>query len=342
MLIHDQLAFHNVAELVPAAGGGLHLARFPRTAWSPIESEIGDLAVRSSNGCEIRFVTDARRIRLYLRPLHGHADLVHLRGSQIYCCERLDPGRLTCLQLELPQLEPNRTEASRALGGFAPEVYRLYSCAMPVAYHGIEVMGGDLRPPTTDELPRRRWLAYGSSITQGGSSYFNYVNAAAQMLEAQVLNLGMSGSCRIEPQIADFIASSEDWDFASFEIGINMVTPGSDNVRFAEKANHLLDTVTARHPGKPVFLITIFDFGVLHEKETSDGQRDVLEKNDILRAAAARHPGTVTLVDGQAMVPDFRGFQVDLLHPEPFAATRMGLALAAEIEPVLARFLPTD
>ena len=327
-LIHDNLGFHNVAELVPAPGGGLHMARFPKRAWSPIDSAVGDMTVRNSNGCEIRFVTSARRIRLYLRSMHGFADTVHLLGNQIVYCEgRIPEGRIHCFHIDLPQLEPNRTAAARAPGGFAPNVYRIYSCGMQLAYHGMDGMGGDVRPPAPDELPARRWLAYGSSITQGGATFHNYVNAAAQMLEAQVFNLGMGGSCFLEPQIADFIAGRDDWDFASFELGVNMIMSGP-NTRFAEKVNDLLDRVTSRHPGKPLFLITIFNNGVFHEKETSDWQRDALEKNAILRAAAARFPQQVTLVDGCVLVPDFRGFQTDLLHPEPFAATRMGLALA--------------
>ncbi|MEI6033776.1 MAG: GDSL-type esterase/lipase family protein [Verrucomicrobiae bacterium] len=336
MIAHDQLAFHNVAELAPAPGGGLHLARFPKRAWSPIDSSCGDMTVRSSNGCEIRFVTDAPRVRIYLRSLHGHADLVHLRGNHISCYERIEAGQLACLQLELPPMEPNRSIAARAAGGFAPQVYRIYSCAAPLAYHGADAMGGAVRPPAPEELPRRRWLAYGSSITQGGATYHNYVNAAAQMLEANVCNLGMGGSCFIEPQIADFIAGRDDWDFASFELGVNMVSPARDNARFAEKVNYLLERVTSRHPGKPIFLITIFDLGVFHEKEASDWQRDARDKNDILRAAAARFSKQVNLLDGQALVPDFRGFQTDLLHPEPFAAARIGLALAEAMEPALA------
>ena len=97
------------------------------------------------------------------------------------------------------------------------------------------------------------------------------------MLEAQVFNLGMGGSCFLEPQIADFIAGRDDWDFASFELGINMVMSGPNAV-FAGKVNYLLDRVTSRHPGKLLFLITIFNTGLFHEKETSDWQRDALEK----------------------------------------------------------------
>ena len=337
-LIHDNLAFHNVAELLPAPGGGLHLARFPQRDWSPIDSAVGDITVRSSNGSEIRFVTNAHRIRLYLRSMHGHADTVHLMGNQIVSREgRIPEGRIHCLHLDIPQLEPNRTDASRAPGGFSPKVYRIYSCAMQLAYHGMDVMGGAVRPPTPDELPKRRWLAYGSSITQGGGTFHNYVNAAAQMLEVQVCNLGMGGSCYIEPQIADFIAGRDDWDFASFELGINMAQNGGSNTRFAEKVNYLIDRVTSQRPGKPIFLITIFNTGCLHEKEPSGWQRDALEKNEILRAAAARFPRQVTLLDGCALAPDFRGFQTDLVHPEPFAATRMGLALAEAMDAVISK-----
>lgn len=332
---HENLAFHNVAELVPAPGGGLHLARFPRHAWSPLDSG-GDDIVRNSNGCEIRFVTNARLVRIYLRSLHGPAETFHLRGNHhVYCDGRLEEGKIHCVQIELPPLETNRTEASRAGGGFAPQVYRIYSCATPLAFHGVDAMGGALRPPTAAELPRQRWLAYGSSITQGGATYHNYVNAAAQMLDADPINLGMGGSCFIEKQMADFIATRNDWDFATFELGVNMVNPRRDNARFAEKVNYLLDTVTASQPGKPIFLITIFNNGIFHEKDCSDWQRDALEKNDILKAAATRFPGRVHLLDGRKLVPDFRGFQTDLLHPEPFAATRMGLALAEAIAPIL-------
>lgn len=333
MVTYDRLGFHNVAELAPAPGGGLHLARFPCSVWPSVESGHGP--VRHSNGCEIRFVSTARRVRLYLRSLHeGHVDTQHLRGSQLVRREsRVAEGGIRCVDIDLAPLEPNRTAACRAPGGFDPRVYRLYCSEMPLAYHGVDAAGGDLRPPTPDELPRRRWLAYGSSITQG-SSFENYVNAAATMLEADVCNLGMAGSCRIEKPIVDFIAARDDWDFATFELGINLRQVSGDNTGFALRTEYLLDQVTARHAGKPLFLITIFDNGIFHEAEPSGWQRDLREKNAILRDLAGRYP-QVTLIDGEKLIPDFRGFRVDLLHPEALAAYRMGLALADLIRPVI-------
>ena len=335
MLTHDNLAFHNVAELVPAFGGGLHLARFPSAVWPLAEAPMGSEAIRSSNGCEIRFVTDKPRARLYLRSLTGAADLVHYRGNHLHSYLTLEAGRIHCLELSMPRLEANRDPAMRALGGFASGVNRIHSVGATLAYHGFDPMGGNPRPPVESELPRRRWLAYGSSITQSNATAHGYVNGAAQMLQAQAANLGMGGSCFVEPAIARFISSRDDWDFATFELGVNLVSPARDNGRFAEKVNYLLDTVIARHPDKPIFVITIFGCGIYHEIESSDWQRDTLEKNEILRMAAARFPNHVTLLEGPDIVPDLRGFQVDLSHPEPFASARMALRLAEAMEPVL-------
>lgn len=334
MIIRDNLAFHNVAELVPAASGGLHLARFPSSVWPHAEAPTGSDIIRSSNGCEIRFITDRPHARLWLRPLVGDAELVHYYGNHLYCHQTLPAGQTTCINLARPSLNANCDPAIRALGGFAPDVYRVYSTGATLAYHGFDPMGGNVRPPTAAELPRRRWLAYGSSITQSSATSHSYVNGAAQMLQAQFYNLGMGGSCWIEPAIADYIAGRDDWDFASFELGINMLNPARNNVRYAEKVNYLLDTITARHPSKPLFVITIFDCGTFHENDISDWQRDAREKDDIVRAAAARHP-QITLIEGTHIVPDLRGFRFDLLHPEPFAYARMALRLADAIEPVL-------
>ena len=328
---HDSLNFHNVVDLPPALGGGLHLARFPSAIWPLAETSAGSGTIRSSNACEIQFVSDKPSLRIYLRSLEGTADLIHLRGNQIVCYETLESGKTHCLNLTLPTMNPNCDPATRALGGYAPQVYRIVSVGATLAYHGIDPMGGNVRPPFSEETPALRYLAYGSSITQSGASFHNYVNSAANMLEASVLNLGMGGSCWIEPAIADFIAARDDWDLASFELGINMLNPSRDNMRFAEKVDYLLNTVTRAHPEKPLFLLTILGTGTYHEIDRSDRGRDLLEKNDILRSAAAKYPDQVTLLEGTDIITDFRGFQVDLLHPEPFAYVRMGLNLAEAI-----------
>jgi len=332
---HDSLEFHNVAELAPAPGGGLHLARFPSSVWPKAEAPGGLTTIRTSNGCEIRFVLDKPRIRIWLRPAQGPANLVHLRGNQVVEYQTLPEGIIHCLEIDAPPLEPNRDPAVRKVGGFSPDVYRIYSQGGTLVYHGMDPMGGSPRPPAPEEKPSRRWLAYGSSITQSSGNMHGYVHDAQQLLEADACNLGMGGSCWVEPAIADFIAERDDWDFASFELGVNMRNPARQNDGFRDKVRYLLDTVTAAHPKKPVFLITMFDCGEFHEITPSDMQRDQLEKDEILREAAAEHPGQVTLIEGREVITDFLGFKADLLHPDAFAYARMAIRLAEKMDPVL-------
>jgi hypothetical protein len=334
-MYHDSLEFHNTVDLPPAPGGGLQIARFPSAIWDQAEAPMGARTIRLAVGSEIRFVTDQTKIRLYLRSLSGQASLVHLLGNQILHYETLPANGIQCLDIEIPPLKEEVEADALRCGGFAPQVYRVACLSATLAYHGMEAMGGNVRPPVPDELPRRRWLAYGSSITMAGGTFHNYVNACAQTLEVDAYNLGMGGSCWVEPAIADFIAGRKDWDYASFELGVNMRRAPRDNVRFAEKVDYLLDTVSTAHPDKPLFFVTQFRNAEHHVAADHEIRQDQLEKDGILRRAAARHPGQVTLIEGSDIAPDFRGFKTDLLHPEPYACVRMGLRLAEVMSPVV-------
>jgi hypothetical protein len=198
----------------------------------------------------------------------------------------------------------------------------------------MDAMGGEVRPPRADELPGKRWLAYGSSITQAAGTFHNYVNTAAQVLNVDALNLGMGGSCWLEPAVADFIASRQDWDIASFELGVNMRNL-RDNPDFKKRVSYLLETVTTAHPDKPIVLITHFRNAEHHEQSAGDTARDQQEKDDILREAAVRFPDQITLVEGTDIATDLRGFKLDLLHPEPIAYVRMGMNLAEQMRPLM-------
>lgn len=62
----------------------------------------------------------------------------------------------------------------------------------------LETYGFGHRPPLPDELPEKRWLAYGSSITNGafpGLHHNSYIYHAARIAGLDVLNHGISGSC---------------------------------------------------------------------------------------------------------------------------------------------------
>ena len=54
MIIHDNISFHNCAELVPSSRGGLALARLP-VAVIPALTRMGQQVAWTSDGIELRF-----------------------------------------------------------------------------------------------------------------------------------------------------------------------------------------------------------------------------------------------------------------------------------------------
>lgn len=71
-----------------------------------------------------------------------------------------------------------------------------------------------------------RYLAYGSSITHGSLGLVqpdSYVFRIAQLLGTDYINLGFAGKALMEPEMAEYIVSRKDWNFATVEMGINAV-----------------------------------------------------------------------------------------------------------------------
>jgi len=72
---------------------------------------------------------------------------------------------------------------------------------------GVE---GDVRPPKKSETPRKTLLTYGSSITHGSNSLAapnNWTSLVAHHLNTDLRNLGFAGSCCMEPEMIEYIAS---------------------------------------------------------------------------------------------------------------------------------------
>lgn len=340
------VTFHNVTELESATAGhsGVTLRRFPRAVrFDPALSLVArHFTAHSSNGCEIRFVAPHPIVRIHLASNGCPGRIFVLCGDYPYKTGfmTLETGRVTTLHLEHPGFD-NRESAIFSRNRFSNQVWRIYCLDIAVTLCGID--GGNLpvRPPTVAEQPARRWLAYGSSITQCGEDYQGYLNSAAELLGVDALNLGMGGSCFLEASVADFIAGRNDWDFATLELGINVL--GQMTVEeFESRARHLVRTIQQAHPTKPLFLITTFRNGLDHATKSDPvWVEPCLRHREILRQIVAETASpTLHLIDGLAVFPNFTGFQADLLHPGPLACCLAGERLASLLRPKLGALLP--
>ena len=338
----DAIAFHNVGELREVDGrDGLRLQRVPEAVRTELNEGTRNRMCHPA-GVELRFVPEGPvRVTLSTEP-RGNVEEGAVR---VFWGPFQETGAVavgeepTTIEVEFPDRLGEIDPATVEEFAFDPRVCRI---RLPgehrgghVFYHGVE---GERRPPRPEELPARRYLAYGTSITEGEApigEHLTYVNRAARRLDADPINLGSCGSAYCDAAMADHIAARDDWDVATLALSINMV--GTFSVEeFRERAANMVDEVAGANPGKPVACVTIYP-------NARDLCRDHDEEGDCeaFRAAlrgviADSSHDNVHLIEGPDVLDDPAGLTTDLVHPGDAGMIRMGDNLAAELEELLA------
>jgi len=329
------VSLHNVAELAPAdwTNGGGHLHRVPRDVAANLNVMARD-RVQSPTGSEIRFVPedDDATVEVTLsaagettvQPFWGP-----FQGAEPFTIGP-DPSTHT---FSVPDRVKNLDPAAAKAVAYDTRICRLrFDAWSRVALHDV---AGDARPPRDEELPETRYLAYGTSITEGALSnpHLAYVATAARQLGVDPINLGMAGSAYCEPAIAEHIAGRDDWDFATIAISVNMSNRGFTVAQFRERADQLLDTVAGAHPEKPIVAISLFPY-----------HADVVAGDDPERAAAYRETletlvsdspqDNLSFIDGSKLL-SVPGLMDDILHPGDAGMVEIGQNLADELAPLV-------
>ena len=341
-IVKDDLEFH-AAELrkMPGVEGWLP-ARIPAHVAEQMD-ERGRLLAMDTATTEIRFVTDAKNIRLTLSAVKPEFGFERLEvriffGDFEFQSFWLEPGRVTTLTFSPPAVLGKLKEEYLRRGpgiGFSPNVCRILSQRGGLIYCGIETFGHAVRPPEKSEKPAKTCLFYGSSITN--STLDGFPSVACRRLGADLVNLGLSGACHLEPVFADWLAGLKGWDLAVFELGIN-VLGWMEPEEFRSRVDHLLGVFTSRHPEKPLVLITVFlspwRKGVAVEPSEKDPDGDFC---GILRELYERYRnrGDLHLIEGGDILDSPDLLSADFLHPKIFGHAVMGLNLAEKLKSLL-------
>lgn len=324
--------FHNIATPEPSpTGAGWILPRYPRKSYETFPSP-GFMTAQESTGAEIRFVTDARHLRVFLSSLDRPSEVTVFKGDFWHSSQTLTPGGVHSIHLTPPDLfDEIRPDALNR--GFDPAVWRILFCRGTMVYHGMDAFGSPVRPPLPREKPAVRWLAYGSSITH--SSRQGYPQCAARLLGVDVLNKGMSGSCFVDDTAVDFIADGCDWDIVTLEMGINM-RAGYSVEEFERRARNMVTRCMAAKPGRPIVLITQFRNHANHYREPNEVTAKGESFDRAIRNIARENQGkNVHLVEGREIVDHLSLLSSDLLHPSDHGHARMAENLARILKPLV-------
>lgn len=331
-LIHDSIEFHNASALEQRLGmPGLCPVRFPRELRTFLNAEAPGVPL-DMVGVELRFVVDGRRAVQVALAAHAGEVTVHVYfGDHGYRDVLIPSGTTQVLQLDPPVWLSKVPREQLFNGAFSPDVWRIQIHRGTVWVSGIETFGAEIRPPRPDELPKLRYLAYGSSITHANAD--GYPHQAAKRLGVDVLNKGLSGSCHCEPELAEHLASSESWDFATLELGVNMRKRFTTE-EFAGRAEHLVTRLRSEKPRAPLFLITHFTnrdhFGTAPDQASSGECQNAFDK--VLRDMVSGMPGqNIHIIEGREILPSLTGLSADLLHPDKHGHVLMGENLARHL-----------
>ena len=166
-------------------------------------------------------------------------------------------------------------------------------------------MEGEVEPPTKEEVPEKIYLAYGSSITHGSlalAAPYTYPFRLSQKFGCDYLNMGFAGSAWMEKAMAEYIVSRKDWDFATVEMGINML---GENLGEFER-NIDIFTRILQQDSRPVFATSIYGFS------DPSGQ----EKGKIMRYIVEQYAKErLIFTDGLRFLDNPAFIAQDMVHP---------------------------
>lgn len=266
-MIYNNIDFHNVAELIPTGHSYLmqrvssdvmpYLSETARTRIAFYGTGVELRFVINSGTAELKFYIDEERFeglfsnrRPTVNVFYGEFQAGYKTADIV-----LVPGMNT-VTLSIPEEldELKRLYEMSGKKGFDPSVVRLI---MPQSLVEFVSVSGDISAPDKSLYPDKTILFYGSSITNGADALSvpaTFAFRTAKQLGCDYLNLGFSGNAKIEPQMAQFIAARNDYDYICVEFGANVYEYSKD--KFYDHVRDFLDII--EKAGKPIFCTDVF------------------------------------------------------------------------------------
>ena len=339
-LLFQNAQLHNIDHIEPNLGAeGVRLNRIPREVWAKLNS-MGKTRAYAAAGAELRFNLLGPEARVFLRYVENRGGKaqgwpvlaeLYQGGILMRCVEFRETWTEIVIKRPSNLAKLSEEAAGRGTSGFDSALVRLALPYMPETQ--ILRIDGDIAPPRADQVPARSYLAYGSSITHGsyalraGETYPAQVGRA---LDVNAFNLGLGAAAYLEPEMAQWIASRRDWDFASLELGVNLLRPITTE-EFARRVHTFLHTIVGAHPRRPIFVIDIFTSG----KELEANPKRAEFRQVVRDAVVELKSEYVHHLDGRSLFTKTSGLCFDLLHPSSDGFNEIADRLEDEMRPKL-------
>ena len=313
-MLYKNFEIHGCAQILDGKNGGIVIRRVPENVYNALETDDARRMCRISTGVELRFVIESGDAVLKIKNMEGIGRFQVFRGSIQGAW--FDSGYIT---EEITEITIKKSENSETLKRIADEFHQPFSpeVVRVIIHTGeFEIFGidGDIRPPKTEEMPKRTLLAYGSSITHdlGGGAEQGWLAQVGYNLGVDTRNLGIAGHCRMEKEMIDYIADEGkkgNWDMAIISMGVNVLY--WEREKIIPRVTYSIEKIAKDNPDKPIFAVSL-----IYTSEDYKGVRQPLIWREEIEAAVNRLKfPNVAYINGLDLARNMSFISADEIHP---------------------------
>lgn len=274
-----------------------------------------------TSGGVVRFISDSPAIAIRVQLISAN-DMSHMprsgsSGIDLY----IGNGKnKKFVKSAMPRSGQKEYEA--IFEGFEQKV-REWTINMPL-YNGVKKLEIGLLSGTKLEKPsdysiENPIVFYGSSITQGGCASRpgnSYTHIICRWLNANMVNLGFSGSAKGEPEMAELISRIE---MSAFVMDYDHNAPDIEHLKKTHE--NFFKTIRKAQAHLPVVIVSMPDFDKTPDE--SEARRAIIYET--YKNAINRDDKNVYFVDGQTLFGSENrdACTVDGCHPNDLGFMRM-------------------
>ena len=325
-MIYKNAEIHNAAGLELGKDGSVMWYRMPKALMDKFELEGGKRMNICSTGVELRFVLKGDSATVTMQAADAGETGFHIfRGGVQGGYTDMTTVHVGREQRGIVIEKAKNTDVLRAMSseaddGFSPEVIRII---FDRGTYKLLDISGDIEPPKAGQTPSKTLMCYGSSITHGSNALdtsHSWASMVARSLHMDIRNLGMAGSCAMEHEVIDYIASEGEngaWDMAILELGANVLSWQADKIR--ERTGYAVTNMAKRNPDKRIFVISpIYGAHDFKGLDNAAVWRRILEET-VSKSAYEN----VTYVNGLELLDKMSLLSADEVHPNIYGVQQI-------------------
>jgi len=301
--------------------------RLPDAAKGKVPDSVWRLGSHTA-GLVVHFETDSQQIALQWMLTSSSLSMPHMPAtgvSGIDLYRKDENGRWFYVLNARPTGKENA--ATINTGNASPQM-RQYMIYLPL-YNGVESLKIGVSEGSkfaqTAKSKTKPIVYYGTSIAQGACASrpgMAFTAILQRRLDRDIVNLGFSGSGKMEPEVADLIARI---DASVFVIDCLWNLSGTDSDVIAQRVVNLAQTLRKAHPDTPILFVEQSSFKGPFPTRPTIAQRKGIDE---LRRRGVQNIHTVP---GDDLVGKDGDGTVDGCHPND-----LGMARHADVlEPIL-------